>query len=89
MADVKGALIGDAIVYGAGRFTGKKGLFVPGGADQLQLVRFYNLRGWNPTTSQWETWTSRSASGTDNPSGDPLTHVTQVPWERRVYFNEE
>ena len=89
MADVKGAVIGDGALYGGEKFSGKKGRFIPGGAGSPQLFRYHSFRGWNPTTSQWETWTSRSAGGSDNPSRATLAHVTRVPWERRVLFNEE
>jgi len=89
MADVDGAVIGDGVLFGGARFAGKAAFFTPGGPDNPKLTRFYLLRGWDPSISQWESWSSKSSLGVDNPSNRPLAHVTQVSSDRPATFNEE
>ena len=89
MADVKGAVIGNGEAFSAEKFVGRRGSFLPGGSDAPELTRYQSLRGWNPATDQWETWVSRSTTGSDNPSRATLAHVTRVPWEKIAFFNED
>jgi hypothetical protein len=88
MADVKGAYTGDLPIYTTSRFTGRKGAFIFGGSDPIVLIRHYALRGWSPSTGSWESWTSTSPSGQDNPSGHGLEHVTSTPYDRRGRYGE-
>ncbi|RLC76831.1 MAG: hypothetical protein DRJ03_27870 [Chloroflexi bacterium] len=88
MADVKGAYTGDFPIASAARFTGHKGAFILGGDDPIVLIRYYALRGWDPALGSWEAWTSTSPEGLDNPSGQPLTHVTSTPYDRRGRYGE-
>ena len=89
MADLNGALIEDLGLFSSPRFTGKSGRFIPGGEDPVITVRYYTLRGWDPSTSSWEAWTSKLPGGRDNPNGRPLQYVSLVPFEKRLRSGEE